>query len=53
MKNGEIRSDLDPDLMLDLFYGPLYLRLMLKHAPLDETFVNTIFEVVSSTVVPI
>jgi AcrR family transcriptional regulator len=52
MKNGEIRSDLDPDLMLDLFYGPLYLRLMLKHAPLDETFVNTIFEVVSSTVVP-
>lgn len=52
MKNREIRSDLDPDLMLDLFYGPLYLRLVLKHAPLDESFVNKIFEVVSLTVLP-
>jgi len=51
-KNGEIRPDLDPDLMLDLFYGPLYLRLMLKHAPLDENFVNTVFEIVSSTLLP-
>ncbi len=25
----------------------LYLRLLLKHAPLDEDFVNTVFEVVS------
>ena len=47
MKNGEIRSDLDPDMVLDLLYGPLYLRLLLKHAPLDEAFVNTVFEVVS------
>src|SRR5437762_10732071 len=45
MKNREIRSDLDPDLMLDLFYGPLYLRLVLKHAPLDESFVNKVFDV--------
>jgi AcrR family transcriptional regulator len=50
MKNGEIRSDLDPDMMLDMFYGPLYLRLVLKHAPLDENFVNTIFALVSPTV---
>jgi AcrR family transcriptional regulator len=52
IKNHEVRSDLDPDLMLDLFYGPLYLRLVLKHAPLDEGFVNKIFEVVSFTVLP-
>jgi len=45
--NGEIRADLDPDTILDLLYGPLYLRLMLHHATLDETFVNTVFEVVS------
>ena len=50
MKNGELRSDLAPDTMLDLFYGPLYLRLVLKHAPLDEDFVNTVFALVSSTV---
>ncbi len=49
IKNGVIRADLDPDLVLDLFYGPLYLRLLLRHAPLDETFVNTVFKVASST----
>lgn len=47
IKNGEIRADLDPDTVLDLLYGPLYLRLLLKHAPLDEKFVNSVFEVVS------
>jgi AcrR family transcriptional regulator len=47
MKNGEIRADLDPDTILDLLYGPLYLRLLLKHAPLDEEFVDTVFEAVS------
>jgi AcrR family transcriptional regulator len=44
---GEIRGDLDPEAVLDLFYGPLYLRLLLKHAPLDEEFVDTVFKVVS------
>ncbi len=47
MKNGEIRADLDPDTVLDLLYGPLYIRLLLKHAPLNEEFVNTVFEIVS------
>jgi len=51
-KTGEIRSDLDPDLMLDLFYGPLYMRLLLKHAPLDDNFVNTVFEIVSTSLLP-
>ncbi len=47
--NGEIRADLDPDAILDLFYGPLYLRLLLKHAPLNEKFADTVFNVVSPT----
>jgi AcrR family transcriptional regulator len=50
MKNREIRADLDPDTVLDLLYGPLYIRLLLKHAPLDEQFVNTVFEIVSPTI---
>jgi AcrR family transcriptional regulator len=50
MKDGEIRTDLDPDVILDLLYGPLYLRLMLKHAPLDEDFVNMVFDVVSPVI---
>ncbi len=47
IKHGEIRSDLDPDTVLDLLYGPLYIRLLLKHAPLDEEFVDIIFEAVT------
>jgi AcrR family transcriptional regulator len=47
MENGEIRDDLDPDTLLDLLYGPLYLRLLIKNAPLDEDFVDTVFEVIS------
>jgi AcrR family transcriptional regulator len=50
-KNGEIRADLSPDMVLDLLYGPLYLRLLLKHAPLDENFVDTVFKVVRPTLV--
>ncbi len=47
IKNGEIRAELDPDTLLDLLYGPLYIRLLLKHAPLNEQFVDTVFEAVS------
>jgi hypothetical protein len=47
IEKGEIRAGLDPDLILDLLYGPLYLRLLLKHAALDEKFVNKVFDVVS------
>jgi AcrR family transcriptional regulator len=50
-KNKEIRADLDPDMVLDLFYGPLYLRLLLKHEPLTEDFVNMVFENVSPTLI--
>lgn len=47
IRQAEIRSDLDPDEVLDLLYGPLYLRLLLRHAPLDEDFANTVFKVVN------
>lgn len=47
IRRGEIRADLDPDTVLDLLYGPLYLRLLLQHAPLDENFADTVFNVVS------
>jgi AcrR family transcriptional regulator len=46
---GQIRADLDPDCVVDLLYGPLYLRFLLKHAPLDETFVDTVFNIVTPT----
>ena len=52
MKQGDIRSDIDPDMVLDLLYGPLYARLLLKHAPLDEAFVDTVFSVIRPALLP-
>jgi AcrR family transcriptional regulator len=46
MKDGEIRPDIDPDTILDLFYGPLYLRLLVRNAPLTGDFVDKVFDTV-------
>ncbi len=35
-RRGEIRADLDLDLVMDMLYGPIYYRLMSGHAPLDD-----------------
>jgi AcrR family transcriptional regulator len=47
MEDGTVRSDIDPDTALDLLYGPLYLRLLIRHAQLDSQFVDSVFRIVS------
>jgi AcrR family transcriptional regulator len=37
---GEVRKDLDLEVVLDLLYGPLFFRLLMGHAPLDTAFVQ-------------
>jgi hypothetical protein len=39
---GELRPDLDRKATLDQLYGPLWYRLLLRHAPLSEAFADTI-----------
>jgi AcrR family transcriptional regulator len=39
---GEIRSDTDVELALDLVYGPIYHRLLHMHAPLTERFASNV-----------
>lgn len=36
--SGELDSALDPDVAMDILYGPIYYRLLLQHLPLDEEF---------------
>ena len=43
MKAGEIRGDLDSETILDILYGPLYLRLMLHTRPLGLELIDEIF----------
>ena len=39
---GEVPEDIDLDAAVDLLQGPLYLRLLHTHAPLDQRFADTI-----------
>jgi hypothetical protein len=43
---GELPSDIDVDLALDLVYGPLYHRLLHGHAPLNDRFVRDVVDAV-------
>ena len=38
IQNGEFDANLDPELAMDLLYGPIYYRLLVGHLPLDEEF---------------
>jgi len=40
--NGEIAADVDPDVAIDLIYGPLYYRLLFRHLPIDPGFAEAI-----------
>jgi AcrR family transcriptional regulator len=46
MRKGEIRSTVEPDTILDILYGPLYMRLLLQHAALDSDLPQQVFDIV-------
>ncbi len=35
---GEFPADTDPELLIDAIFGPIYFRLLLRHAPLTEAY---------------
>jgi AcrR family transcriptional regulator len=37
IERGQIRPDVDVEILMDQLYGPLYYRLTVRHQPLDET----------------
>jgi hypothetical protein len=48
IERGEIRKDLDADVLLDALYGPVYFRLLAGHAPLTQGFADALAELVMS-----
>ena len=42
MQRGEVDPELDLPLVLDLLYGPIWYRLLLRNAPLNRAFANEI-----------
>lgn len=39
--SGELSPDTDLEVLMDLIYSPIYMRLMVGHAPLDMRFAET------------
>ena len=46
VKAGELRGDIDSETLMDILYGPLYLRLMIQNRPLTSEMVDEVFSVV-------
>ncbi|MBW4541375.1 MAG: TetR/AcrR family transcriptional regulator [Myxacorys chilensis ATA2-1-KO14] len=46
VERGELRSDVDVEVAIDALYSPLFYRLLLRHAPLTQDFVDELVDVV-------
>jgi AcrR family transcriptional regulator len=48
IKQGELRADVDVDVMLDALFGPIYYRLLVPHhrRPISDAYVNVLVETV-------
>jgi len=42
IERGELREDLDPEVAVDVLYGPIYYRMLVGHALLDEDFADAL-----------
>jgi AcrR family transcriptional regulator len=50
---GQLRPDFDPTTVLDQIYGPIYLRLLVGHAPLtDELAATSVRTILSGVLAP-
>jgi AcrR family transcriptional regulator len=48
---GELKEGIDAEVVIDALYSPLFYRLLLKHQPLTQIFVNELVELVMQGVV--
>lgn len=46
IERGELRKDIDMDLLLDSLYGPIYMRFLIRHERLTPEFVDRLCRLV-------
>jgi AcrR family transcriptional regulator len=51
-ERGEVRKDVDLELALDLFFGPIWYRRLVRHAPLTREFAHAMADAVTDYVRP-
>jgi AcrR family transcriptional regulator len=44
IKEGFLRTDVDPDAVIDVLYAPIYYRLQMGTGPLSDAYVDEIFD---------
>jgi Tetracyclin repressor-like, C-terminal domain len=44
IKRGELPENIDLEMAIDGVYGPIFYRLLVGHAPLDEQFAESLVE---------
>jgi AcrR family transcriptional regulator len=42
IERGELREDIDLEVAVDVLYGPIYYRMLVGHAPLDNGFTDAL-----------
>ena len=53
IRRGELRKDVDQDLLLDSLYGPIYMRFLIQHDRLTAGFVERLSALVLRGVRPL
>jgi len=43
-RNGEFRTDMDTEFLMDMVYAPVYFRLIMGHLPLSQKFADELAE---------
>lgn len=51
MTSGTFTARFAPDLVMDALYGPIYYRLLVSGAPIDDAFVNGIADLALSSLI--
>jgi hypothetical protein len=42
--SGEFRKDIEPQVLIDMIFGPIYFRRLVRHQKLDERFANELVD---------
>lgn len=51
-RRGEVRSDMDVDVLMDFMYATVYFRLMMQHQPLDRHQADVLSSAMMKIIVP-
>jgi AcrR family transcriptional regulator len=52
VERGEIPASVDPDVVLDLFFGAAEHRLLLGHLPMTDAFIDAVVDVILAGIQP-